>query len=205
MNKTVYVRLKHRIQAKPNERITLNKIAKIIADEALISKMGDQIIHQIQSKDKTYVVIDVINVIEKIQSIDPSLDVQPVGPTQTIVEIQNHRKKFAPILFFLVWLLLFVGSALTIMNFHEDVSMQRMHRNLYQFFTGNKIDKPLILQIPYSIGLGLGMVLFFNHVFKKKFNEEPSPLEVEIFNYQMDLDQYIAINENKESVKNDDD
>lgn len=91
------------------------------------------------------------------------------------------------------------------MNFHEDVSMQRMHRNLYQFFTGNKIDKPLILQIPYSIGLGLGMVLFFNHVFKKKFNEEPSPLEVEIFNYQMDLDQYIAINENKESVKNDDD
>lgn len=101
MNKTVYVRLKHRIQAKPNERITLNKIAKIIADEALISKMGDQIIHQIQSKDKTYVVIDVINVIEKIQSIDPSLDVQPVGPTQTIVEIQNHRKKFAPVLFFL--------------------------------------------------------------------------------------------------------
>ena len=44
------------------------------------------------------------------------------------------------------------------------------------------------------------MILFFNHVFKKRFNEEPSPLEVEMFNYQQDLDQYVIMNENKESM-----
>lgn len=201
MNKTVYVRLKHRIQARPDETITLRKIAKVIADESLIDKVENQIIHHIQPTDQTHVVIDVIRVIEIIQSMDASIDVQTVGPAQTIIEIKYDRKNFSPVLFFLIWLLLFVGSAMTIINFHEDVSMQKMHRHLYQFVTGEVVDKPLILQIPYSIGLGLGMVLFFNHIFKKKFNEEPSPLEVEIFNYQMDLDQYIAIKENKESMK----
>ena len=45
------------------------------------------------------------------------------------------------------------------------------------------------------------MILFFNHVFQKRINEEPSPLEVEMFNYQMDLDNYVIIHENKESMK----
>ena len=55
-------------------------------------------------------------------------------------------------------------------------------------------------KFPIRIGLGLGMILFFNHVFKKRLNEEPSPLEVEMFNYQQDLDQYVIMHENKESM-----
>ena len=57
-----------------------------------------------------------------------------------------------------------------------------------------------MFQIPYSFGLGLGMIFFFNHVFKKRLNEEPSPLEVEMFNYQQDLDRYVIMHENKESM-----
>ena len=86
------------------------------------------------------------------------------------------------------------------MNFHEDVSMQDAHQRLYKIITGKSVDKPLMFQIPYSFGLGLGMILFFNHVFKKRLNEEPSPLEVEMFNYQQDLDRYVVMHENKESM-----
>ena len=49
------------------------------------------------------------------------------------------------------------------------------------------------------------MILFFNHFFKKRFNDEPSPLEVEMFNYQQDLDRYAMMTENKESMKGFDD
>jgi stage V sporulation protein AA len=87
------------------------------------------------------------------------------------------------------------------MNFHEDVSMQAVHQKIYYLITGKTNEYPLLLQVPYSIGLGLGMVLFFNHLFRKKFNEEPSPLDVEMFNYQQDLDQYVVVNELKESEK----
>jgi stage V sporulation protein AA len=101
----------------------------------------------------------------------------------------------------LIWFLLFFGSAMAIMNFHDDVSMRSVQEKLYKIITGVEDSKPWIFQIPYSIGLGLGMILFFNHVFQKRINEEPSPLEVEMFNYQMDLDNYVIIHENKESIK----
>ncbi|CKE23075.1 Uncharacterised protein [Streptococcus pneumoniae] len=67
--------------------------------------------------------------------------------------------------------------------------------------TGEFNAQPLLFQIPYSLGLGLGMVLFFNHVFQKRINEEPSPLEVEMFQYQQSLDQYVIVNENKDNMK----
>jgi stage V sporulation protein AA len=94
---------------------------------------------------------------------------------------------------------LFIGAGLTIMNFHEDVAMSSVHQKIYFLITGRENAKPLILQIPYSLGVGIGMILFFNHIFKKRFNEEPSPLEVEMFNYQQDLDQYIILQENKKA------
>jgi stage V sporulation protein AA len=128
------------------------------------------------------------------------MEIQQVGPTQTIVEVVFERKRASLPFFIVVWLLLFIGAALAIMNFHEDVSMRAVHQRLFFILTGEQDETPLLLQVPYSIGLGLGMILFFNHVFKKRINEEPSPLEVEMFNYQQDLDRYVIINENDESV-----
>lgn len=59
-----------------------------------------------------------------------------------------------------VWTLLFIGSGLAIMNFHHDVSMQEVHQRIYYLITGIENKKPLLLQIPYSFGLGFGMILF---------------------------------------------
>lgn len=67
--------------------------------------------------------------------------------------------------------------------------------------TGEFKEQPLLFQIPYSLGLGLGMILFFNHVFQKRINEEPSPLEVEMFQYQQSLDQYVIVHENRDNTK----
>jgi len=81
------------------------------------------------------------------------------------------------------------------MNFHTDVSMEQVHQRIYYLVTGAYNARPLILQIPYSLGIGLGMVLFFNHVFKRKLNDEPSPLELEVFLYQENIDQYVIDHE----------
>lgn len=205
MDKTVYIRLRHRIQVHPNDVITIDKVALIVGDKELTEKLKKIAIHKVQLSDKNMVVIDVMHVIKEIQKYDSQIDVQALGSNQTIVEILYKKKKLSPLLFCIVWLLLFVGAGLAIMNFHEDVSMQAVHQRIYKIVTGRENDQPLILQIPYSIGLGLGMVLFFNHLFKKRINEEPSPLEVEIFNYQLDLDQYVAMNENKENINENDD
>lgn len=205
MAETIYIRMRHRIQKKSNERIFLKDLAQIIATDELLSTLKDVCLYHITEQDKNIIIIDSTLVIREIKKIHKEVEIQLIGPAQTIIEVIFKKRKVTLPLFILVWLLLFIGSGLTIMNFHEDVSMQSVHQRVYKMITGKEIEKPLIFQIPYSVGLGLGMVIFFNHVFKKRLNEEPSPLEVEVFNYQQSLDQYMIMHENKESIKKLDD
>ncbi|WP_449536824.1 stage V sporulation protein AA [Ferdinandcohnia sp. Marseille-Q9671] len=205
MEKSIYVRMRHRVQVKPNATVKIGQIVQISAEEEVEKVIKNITIHEVSKKDKNIVVIDVMKVIHQIRRRFPDSDIQTVGPAQTIVEIVIKKKRYAPALFVAVWFLLFVGAALTMMNFHEDVSMREVHLRIYMMITGEEIAKPLLFQIPYSIGLGLGMILFFNHFFRKRLNEEPSPLEVEMFNYQQDLDNYLIMTENKESMKHIDD
>ncbi|GGJ59485.1 stage V sporulation protein AA [Anoxybacillus voinovskiensis] len=200
------MKLRHRVQVKPHEMVVVGDVAQMIAtDDQLLEKIKQLPVYQIQPHDKNIVIIDVMHVIDTIVRSEKTVDVQTIGPAQTIVEVVYEKKRVSFLSFLFVWLLLFIGSALAIMNFHEDVSMKEMHQHLYTMITGEKTEKPLLFQIPYSLGLGIGMILYFNHLFRKRLNEEPSPLEVEMFNYQQSLDQYVILHENKESMKRIDD
>lgn len=205
MENTIYIRMRNRVKVNPGKLILLRDVAQIISRDDIHHKLEVLLVHRVSPEDNNIIIIDVMKVIRQITDVFPDTEVQTVGPTQTIIEVMLKKKAVSIPLFLLVWLLLFIGAALTIMNFHEDVSMQAVHQRLYLLMTGKQESKPLLFQIPYSLGIGLGMILFFNHVFKKRLNEEPSPLEVEMFNYQQSLDQYVILHENKESIKNLDD
>ncbi|MBW3113387.1 MULTISPECIES: stage V sporulation protein AA [Bacillaceae] len=205
MEGILYIRLRHRVQVREESMVKLSQLAQIIAPDEVVEDIKDIPIHQVTPSDKNIIVVDIMRVIREVCKEHSGLDIQTIGPTQSIIEVIYEKKKVSLPLFIGVWLLLFIGAALAIMNFHEDVSMREVHQRLYHFVTGGVDPHPLLFQVPYSFGLGLGMVLFFNHVFRKRLNEEPSPLEVEMFNYQQDLDQYVIMHENKESQKKLDD
>ncbi|WP_226673038.1 stage V sporulation protein AA [Rossellomorea aquimaris] len=205
MEGILYIRLRHRVQVREESMVKLSQLAQIIAPEEVVEDIKDIPIHQVTPSDKNIIVVDIMRVIREVCKEHSDLDIQTIGPTQSIIEVIYEKKKVSLPLFIGVWLLLFIGAALAIMNFHEDVSMREVHQRLYHFVTGGVDPHPLLFQVPYSFGLGLGMILFFNHVFRKRLNEEPSPLEVEMFNYQQDLDQYVIMHENKESQKKLDD
>ncbi|MER3121359.1 stage V sporulation protein AA [Bacillus altitudinis] len=201
MDGQIFIRLRHRIKTDNDQLIYLEDIAQITGDDSAVQKLSKMPIYHVSKKDRHIVVLDIMHVVKTIKKAWPDIDIQTVGGSEVIVEIDTGKRQLSPVLFVFVWLLLFVGAALAIMNFHEDVSMRLVHIRLYEMITGNTVEHPYLLQIPYSFGLGLGMILFFNHVFKKRLNEEPSPLEVEMFKYQLDLDHYVALNENKETLK----
>ncbi|WP_066049443.1 stage V sporulation protein AA [Robertmurraya korlensis] len=201
MENTIYIRMRHRLQVRPHDSIKLQDVAQLIAEDSLLEKVKNSIVYKVSEKDQNIIILDVMKVIPILTNGVGQINIEIIGPTQTIIEVVYKKIGVSIPLFILIWLLLFFGAALAIMNFHEDVSMQAVHQRIFKIITGKQSVKPLILQIPYSLGLGLGMILFFNHVFKKRLNEEPSPLEVEMFNYQQDLDRYVIINENEESMK----
>ncbi|RWZ60208.1 stage V sporulation protein AA [Halobacillus fulvus] len=194
---TIYIRMKQSLTLPSQATIRLDQVAKLAGPKGYMEELQQLILCDVKEEDGNIVVIDGLSVIHKILERYPTVETELLGPNQCVVHLEKPKKGPSPLLVSAIWLLLFIGAATAIMNFHYDVSMEAVQQKLHFMLTGNETDHPLWIQVPYSIGLGLGMILFFNHWFKKKFNEEPSPMEIEIFNYQENLDHYVAVKENK--------
>ena len=197
MPTTIYLRMKRNLDLNEYKQLKLGDVSHIAAPTEIKNILEEKLIYRITEKDKNVVIIDAFLIIDSILSEYDDLEIQSVGPAQTVIRITAKNKKTNPLMAVIIWFLLFIGTAMTIINFHYDVSMQEVQQKLHFILTGKKNEFPLWIQVPYSLGLGVGTLLFFNHWFTKRFNEEPSPLEVEIFNYQQELDSYLSLHENK--------
>ncbi|NDI34290.1 stage V sporulation protein AA [Chengkuizengella sediminis] len=195
----LYLRLRKSIKLTKGKPIYLGHIAQIIIDpewEMILKKLLIK-----QPKDELNLVIDLMMIIKKVKEVLPDVTIEYFGEPHVFVEFEDNKPSPSIIFIALVWLLLFVGSGLAIMNFHADVSMEEVHQKIYTLVTGDEIDSPLLLQIPYSLGLGIGMILFFNRLFKKKFSEEPSPLELEMFMYKENMNQFLITKQFQQNDK----
>ncbi|MBQ3029977.1 MAG: stage V sporulation protein AA [Agathobacter sp.] len=136
------------------------------------------------------VVFSVLKVVERIHRDYPQVEVINCGESDFVVEYQKSTVK-SPVLEKLkLWgiaVIVFFGSAFTIMAFHIDISIQKVFEKFYEQVMG--VSKPQIteLEISYSIGLAVGIVVFFNHFRKRKLTNDPTPIEVEMKKYNEDL------------------
>lgn len=191
----LYIRLRKRVTIRKGVSIKLCHIAQIMTDSELEKQINDLLIYVPTRSDGNLLMIDIMRVIRTVKEAFPTITIEHFGEPHSLIEITAGEKKPNPFLIAIVWLLLFIGSGVAIMNFHADVSMGLVHQKIYELLTGTKLEHPLLLEIPYSFGIGIGMAVFFNHWFKKKFNDEPSPLEVEMFLYQENMNQYVITEE----------
>lgn len=192
---TLYIRFRKRVSIDKDQPILLRQIADLLSEPGIEEKLYSHVISNPKPEDGNLILIDMLMVIRSIRQIYPHIQIEGLGEPHALIEIKSQKARPHFIILALVWLLLFIGSGLTIINFHADVSMLEVHQRIYELLTRKRLEHPYFLQIPYSIGIGLGMVLFFNHVFKKKFSEEPSPLEVENFLYQENTNRYVITQE----------
>lgn len=193
----VYLRLSRQVAIPMGSPIRLRDIAHVLAEPQIENKLLDIVMDRPECSDGNLILIDMLQVIAAIKKRIPEVHVEIIGEPHVLIEMIVEKKKPSIILFIAVWLLLFFGAALTIMNFHADVSMPAVQIRIVEMITGEKNEHPYLFQAAYSIGIGLGMIVFFNHLFKKKWNEEPTPLEVEMYLYQENLNQYVVAEEFK--------
>ncbi|WP_274364450.1 stage V sporulation protein AA [Paenibacillus thermotolerans] len=201
-SETIYIRLRKRVKVPRGRPIFLTDIAQFLSPPQWDPILRELVLHRPIRGDGNLILIDMLSIVAAIRERLPDAAVEHYGEPHTLVEIRTERKSAGWLLFAVVWLLLFFGSGLAIMNFHEDVSMPEVQRRIVYLITGKHVEHPYMFQIPYSIGIGLGMVVFFNHLFKKKINEEPSPLDVEIFKYEESVLQYVVTEEYKRLSEN---
>ncbi|MDZ5712060.1 hypothetical protein [Jeotgalibacillus haloalkalitolerans] len=184
--------MKAYIEMKPKVTLSggpvrLCDIAVIWAPQELKKSIGNKVI--LDEIDGRYSIISSTDIMQQYSDTDIAV----TGSNCTVVE-RTESARSSYLLLFFVWTLLFTGSALTIMYFHEDVSMAETQLVIVSML-GNA--HPNWFHIPYSIGIGAGMLLFFNRILKKRFNDEPSPLEIEIHNYEKSVEDYVRVADQK--------
>ena len=98
----------------------------------------------------------------------------------------------------LVSFLSFFGAAFSIMAFNNDIGITNLFGQLYRQFTGEASDGFTVLEVTYSLGVGIGILVYFNHFSRKKRTTDPSPLEVEMRTYEDEVDTTLIEAEGRE-------
>lgn len=205
-NEKVYIKLKEKAVVGIDTKIKIKDISEIYcAKPELMKKIEDVNVGK-GDAEENWDYINSVQVAGKILEKYPDLDLDILGSSEVIIEYKTEEKD-KPFLEFIkviaVCTVLFFGASIAIMNFHEDVNTRKALEKLYYTFTGEKKENPLIMAIPYSIGIGVGMLTFFSRVFSisRRRKKEPGPMEVELFLYDDETEQYILneLKNNRES------
>ena len=80
------------------------------------------------------------------------------------------------------------------MTFNNDANVTDVFAKFYEMIIGTRADGPTILEASYSVGLALGILLFFNHFASWKITVDPTPIEVEMRLYEENLNKTLIKN-----------
>src|SRR5699024_7944162 len=114
----LYIRLKRKVQVRKNSRIRSQDVADISSSSIMKENIQNLPLYQITKEDKEYVVLDGFHLIQHIQQYQTDIVIESLGPKETIISVLPSHKKMSFLLVSLVWLILFIGAAMTIINFH---------------------------------------------------------------------------------------
>ena len=131
--------------------------------------------------------MSVMDLVDLIQKKEPDLDITPLGELSFILTYQPPGKPqmiFEILKVVFISLASFFGAAFSIMTFNTDADVGTLFKQIYQQVTGNVSDGFTILEISYSIGLAAGVLFFFNHFGRKKFSADPTPMQVQMRQYE---------------------
>ncbi|MGL4790402.1 MAG: stage V sporulation protein AA [Anaerotignaceae bacterium] len=184
----IYIKPVKKYRAEEKKIIYIKDIAEVYSKDFSSEKIGGIPVFKIESDKRKNYVISVMEIIKAISNREPNATVVNVGEMDILIEFSSVHKESKPLIVWskiiVVCVILFFGAATAIMSFHADGEIPEIMQNYYYMFFGVENEKPLILQIPYSIGLALGIIIFFNHFSSLKLTNDPTPIEVEMTSYE---------------------
>jgi len=146
-------------------------------------------------------VVNVLKLIEMIEAAHPGITVNSLGEMDVLVEKIQKRKHKQPMEFIKICVassIVFFGTAFTIMAFHNDISINKVFSKVYELVMGQPGTGYTVLEIAYSIGLALGILIFFNHVGGRRITKDPTPIEVAMRIYEEDVNKALVATADRE-------
>lgn len=202
--KLVYLKAEKNVKLQ-KEKVFLGDVFKITcADTLLLSKLKAVLIYDFSRKKRNRAVISILKVIEIMQKLDSDIEAVSLGENDVVLEYQKPEKEKKPLLWgkvIFVCLICFFGTAFTIMAFHNDINIISLFERIYELVGLQYRGGLGALEIGYSLGLGVGIIVFYNHLGKRKITKDPTPLEVEMRIYEEDVNQTLIDNADREGIE----
>ena len=205
MNETVYISFPKNTQVN-NARVSIGDCASVWCEDAHITARVKAItLVNVPDVSSRRYVFSIMKVIELIKKEVAGVEINSVGESDFIISYKKPRKRsrlFEYVKIVFIGLIVFCGGAFAIIAYGNDVDINSVMESVCTFVTGD--TKWLwALQSSYCIGLGAGIIIFYNHIGRRKYEKDPTPLEVEMRLYEDDANTAI-INESAREAKEQD-
>ncbi len=200
MGKTLYLKL-DQISEVHEKDVYLKDIGTLYSDdESVLNRCRTLKVKKIQSDQNRRYIGSVLDIIGLIAQMDPGIQVENVGETDYIIDYKKSRQParvWAWCKTVFVAVICFCGAAFAIMTFNNDASVSDVFQEIYRLVLGQESGKVMVLEVTYSVGLAVGVILFFNHFCKWKLNTDPTPLEVEMRLYEDNISKTLIQNDGR--------
>ena len=200
MSEILYIQTEKNVEVQSPE-IYLQDVAKLTcSDSKVLNRNKVRKVFSIPNGTPGRYVISAVDLVHAIAKEEPNVDVTHIGEANFIVtyEKAKHQQKwYSWLKTLLVCMLTFFGGAFSIMTFNTDVDTANLFSKIYTQFTGEIAAGPTILEFTYSVGIGIGVVFFFNHFGKGKLTQDPTPVEVQMRLYEDDVNETFIADKNR--------
>ncbi|MCM1178908.1 MAG: stage V sporulation protein AA [Clostridium sp.] len=190
MPNTVYIKAPQCIEVDKNNVSIKDFLTIYCEDETLKSNILELPFYTFQKGKNGQLVVSILKIIEQITKQFPETKIVNLGEGDFVLSYKplskwENAKEYIYTIF--ICLTAFFGGGYAIMAYNTDVGAKELFSNLSMLFLGNARMGVAWITIAYSIGLALGMILFFNHLGNKKINSDPTPLEIQMRLYENDI------------------
>ncbi|WP_343210572.1 stage V sporulation protein AA [Anaerolentibacter hominis] len=200
----VYIKIEQNIEVT-NKKVFLQDIATLYsANTKMVNDLNKLVVAVIKSQEDVKHMYSVMKIVEMITKAYPNAEVINMGETDFVLSYKvpgKHKKWKEYLKTTFVCLTVFFGAAFTIMTFNADVSVADVFQKFYELVTGTAGSDYYIMEITYSIGLALGIIVFFNHFSKIRLHNDPTPIQIEMCNYEEDTNKALINRAEREGKK----
>ncbi len=201
----IYISPHKKTTITKNKLIRLKDIAEISAPQHAQRQIEDIIVFSIGEDKKANYIISIIQIIKAVLKEVPGATISNAGEESVVLQFlpadykENKLWKVTKIV--VVALTLFIGSTITIMAYHEDVALIEIFQSIHEMLTGVETDSPNWISIPYSVGVGVGIIVFYNQFGVRKLTDDPTPIQVEMNKYDTDINTCLIDTSNRSPMK----
>lgn len=191
-NVTVYLKCDRSVEVQSPD-VFLKDLGSVrCMDNTVSAKMKAIKVHHFGKDETKRCVISSLKLVELMEQTAQNVTVQLVGEPDVLVEwisVNKHKGWQQWLKTALVCLVSFFGTGFTIMAYHNDVGINEVFTEVYRMVMNREPGGRNVLEVSYSIGLALGIIVFFNHVGGRRLTKDPTPIEVAMRNYEEDVDK----------------